>query len=64
MTTPDPRLPPAELVELLACPRCRGRLEACSDDRLRCIACGTVYPVRDEIAVLLAEAGSPATANG
>jgi uncharacterized protein YbaR (Trm112 family) len=43
-----------ELLEILACPRCKGRLE---DDggSLLCVACGLKYPVRDGIPVLLAE---------
>lgn len=43
-----------ELLDLLACPACRGRLEA-EADRLRCASCGLRYPVRDGIPVLLVE---------
>jgi len=37
-------------LELLACPVCRGALEARRDpDRLRCAACGRDWPVVDGI---------------
>lgn len=52
------------LLSLLACPLCRGSLEATPPDEgsgaktvegLICQKCGVVYPVRDEIPVMLAE---------
>ncbi len=45
-----------ELLEILACPRCRGGLEydeAASE--LGCRACRLAYPVKDGIADLLPE---------
>lgn len=45
-----------ELLELLACPVCRGPLKPVDDETgLECEACGLVYPVRDEIPVMLRE---------
>jgi uncharacterized protein YbaR (Trm112 family) len=43
-----------QLIEILACPECRGRL-ALSDDRreLECQGCPLAYPIRDEIPVML-----------
>jgi uncharacterized protein YbaR (Trm112 family) len=44
------------LLEILACPDCRGPLRA--DDaasELVCTACGLAYPVRDDIPVLLVD---------
>lgn len=46
------------LLELLACPRCGGRLEARSAERLVCAGCGAAYPVREGVAILLVEAAS------
>lgn len=45
-----------ELLGLLACPKCHGGLVLLSGrDGLLCAACGLVYPVRDEIPVMLVE---------
>ncbi len=44
------------LLEILACPDCRGPLRA--DDaasELVCTVCGLAYPVRDDIPVLLVD---------
>ena len=41
-----------ELLELLACPRCRGALEEVGETLL-CAACRLSYPVREGIPVLL-----------
>ena len=52
-----------ELLRLLACPKCLGELAAL--DRggatagILCAACGEVYPVRDEIPVMLVEEAIP-----
>ena len=42
------------LLEILRCPECRGELEP-GDDTLACRGCGLVYPVRDDIPVLLVD---------
>lgn len=45
-----------ELLGLLACPKCHGGLVLLpGQDGLLCAACGLVYPVRDEIPVMLVE---------
>ncbi|WP_243544767.1 Trm112 family protein [Pseudodesulfovibrio tunisiensis] len=45
-----------ELVAILACPVCKGDLELLpAEDGLKCEACGLVYPVRDEIPIMLAD---------
>ncbi|MDL2316755.1 Trm112 family protein [Desulfovibrio sp. OttesenSCG-928-A18] len=49
-----------ELLAILACPQCRGALElvhARTDSGLACTHCALVYPIRDEIPVLLIEEG-------
>lgn len=52
-----------ELLEILACPRCHGSLEALGDtgnpDGFLCPACAVVYPVRDGIPVMLVEEAVP-----
>lgn len=42
-----------ELLALLVCPKCRGELEALDHKGLLCKSCKVVYPIRDEIPVLL-----------
>ncbi|WP_165078969.1 MULTISPECIES: Trm112 family protein [unclassified Desulfovibrio] len=52
-----------ELLRLLACPECLGDLAAleCGGGTtgFACEACGVVYPVRDEIPVMLVEEAIP-----
>jgi uncharacterized protein len=45
-----------KLLELLGCPRCGQPLEAPAEERLVCVGCGAVYPVRKGVAILLVEA--------
>ncbi len=46
----------AELLELLVCPICKSALEPKQDDKaLRCLGCNHVYPIRDDIPVMLIE---------
>lgn len=43
-----------ELLELLVCPACYGRLELKPDSSgLKCVSCHRVYPIRDEIPVMM-----------
>ncbi|WP_080507583.1 Trm112 family protein [Bryobacter aggregatus] len=45
-----------ELLEILICPACRGELELKQDGSgLKCIACKRVYPIRDDIPVMLVD---------
>lgn len=51
----------SELLRVLACPVCRGGLEVTgATEGLVCSACAVVYPIRDEIPVMLAEEAIPA----
>ena len=44
----------AELLEIMVCPACRANLELKPDKSgLRCVSCHRLYPVRDEIPVML-----------
>ena len=44
-----------ELLEILACPKCKGDLELISDKGLCCSNCKLLYPVREGIPVMLIE---------
>lgn len=49
-----------ELLGLLACPQCRGGLVLLPrQDGLLCQACAVVYPVREDIPVMLIEEAVP-----
>ena len=54
-----------ELLDLLVCPACRGQAKVMVTDDgngLRCPKCGRVYPVRDDIPVMLIDEATPPTA--
>jgi uncharacterized protein YbaR (Trm112 family) len=43
-----------ELLEILACPKCKGEVQLHQDGaRIVCAACRLAYPVRDDIPVML-----------
>ena len=47
-----------ELLEILRCPKCKSKVEIKPDERgLKCTntECALVYPIRDEIPVMLVE---------
>ncbi|MGD9608426.1 MAG: Trm112 family protein [Desulfovibrionaceae bacterium] len=49
-----------ELLSILACPTCKGELTRIgADEGLACPACGVVYPVRDDIPIMLVEEAVP-----
>jgi uncharacterized protein YbaR (Trm112 family) len=50
-----------ELLQLLACPRCRGDLEPSGEppEGLICPACSLLFPIRDGIPVMLLEEATP-----
>lgn len=45
---------PQELLDIIVCPDCHGALAAASTT-LTCTHCGLVYPIRDQIPVLLVD---------
>jgi len=53
----DPRL-----MEILICPACHGELTELDEERgLECGSCGRIYPIRDDIPVMLVDQASPPT---
>jgi uncharacterized protein YbaR (Trm112 family) len=45
-----------ELLEILACPACKAKVELKQDDSgLKCVKCKRVYPIRDDIPVMLVD---------
>jgi uncharacterized protein YbaR (Trm112 family) len=43
-----------DLLEILACPACKARVELKEDESgLKCVECRRVYPIRDDIPVML-----------
>ncbi len=49
-----------ELLEILACPKCKGDVELDSSGKwILCKKCGIKYPVRDDIPVMLIEEAVP-----
>ncbi len=43
-----------ELLDILAGPACKAEVELTSDEKgLKCVSCHRVYPIRDDIPVML-----------
>ena len=43
-----------DLLEILACPACKAKVELEADGNgLKCLECRRVYPIRDDIPVML-----------
>jgi uncharacterized protein YbaR (Trm112 family) len=56
---------PPELLQILACPACKGELTRSEDgSSLLCKPCNRMYPVIEEIPVLLPDAGSALPTQG
>ena len=58
-----------QLLEILVCPACRAKVELKPDgSSLKCVECKRVYPIRDDIPVMLIDEATiedeqPATNN-
>lgn len=51
-----------ELLDILACPKCKSDLELLpGEDGLKCAECDVVYPIRDDIPIMLVDEAVPAT---
>ena len=47
---------PKFALDILVCPVCKTRVELLADESgLKCVSCRRVYPIRDEIPVMLPE---------
>ena len=45
-----------DFLEILACPACKGRVELNVDSTgLKCVDCHRLYPIRDDIPVMLVD---------
>jgi uncharacterized protein YbaR (Trm112 family) len=45
-----------DLLEILACPACKAKVELKPDgSALKCVECRRVYPIRDDIPVMLVD---------
>jgi uncharacterized protein len=45
-----------ELLDILCCPKCQGDLDyRAAENTLTCTRCATVYPVRNDIPILLVD---------
>ena len=55
---------PKYALDILVCPLCKTRVELLADESgLKCVSCRRVYPIRDEIPVMLPEEATIAEAN-
>jgi len=49
-----------ELLEILACPKCKGDIELTEKgDGLVCNACKLMYPIKDDIPIMLIDEAIP-----
>jgi uncharacterized protein YbaR (Trm112 family) len=49
-----------ELLEILACPKCKGEVQlTAAGDGLVCNACKLLYPIKDDIPVMLIDEAWP-----
>ena len=49
-----------ELLEILACPKCKGDVHlTAKEDGLICNSCKLLYPIKDDIPVMLIDEASP-----
>jgi len=55
---------PKFALDILVCPVCKTRVELLADESgLKCVSCRRVYPIRDEIPVMLPEEATIAEEN-
>lgn len=53
----------AQLLDILACPKCKGDITlTAQQDGLACAACALVYPIREDIPIMLIEEAVDAAA--
>jgi hypothetical protein len=50
----------AELLKILVCPKCKTPVALTPDQQgLRCPACRVIYPIRDDIPIMLVDEARP-----
>ena len=51
---------PKDLLEILCCPQCKGTLTLNEkEDQLTCVVCKLIYPIRNEIPIMLVDEAAP-----
>ena len=50
-----------QLLEILVCTACHGKIRPVGDEGLECTACGRIYPIREGIPVMLVDEAGPPT---
>lgn len=49
-----------DLLEILACPKCKGEIQLNeAEDGLSCSACALLYPIREDIPIMLIDEALP-----
>jgi uncharacterized protein YbaR (Trm112 family) len=49
-----------DLLEILACPKCKGQIKLNeAQDGLVCAACKLLYPIKDDIPIMLIDEAKP-----
>jgi uncharacterized protein len=48
-----------ELLDILACPKCKGDIELLEERGLLCRACELIYPIKDDIVIMLTDQALP-----
>jgi uncharacterized protein len=49
-----------DLLEILACPKCKGEVAlTAKEDGLTCPACKVMYPIKDDIPIMLIDEALP-----
>lgn len=53
-----------DLLEILACPQCKGALQLRGEDGLLCEKCLLLYEIRDDIPIMLIDQAKKVEKNG
>ena len=48
-----------ELLEILACPKCKGAVKLSEEDTLVCERCRLIYKIRNDVPVMLVDEARP-----
>ena len=53
-----------DLLEILACPQCKGALQLQGEEGLLCEKCHLIYEIRDDIPIMLIDQAKKVEKNG